>query len=60
MLGSQYVRRNFLITPADDYLLEELVKRVRNEMDMEMTKSAIVRKAIRRLKDIEVKKLMGV
>jgi hypothetical protein len=60
MVGSQYVRRNFLITPADDYLLEVLVKRIRTETDMETTKSAIVRKAIRQLRGMEIKKLMGV
>ncbi len=60
MLGSQYIRRNFVITPADDYLLEELVKRIRDEMGIEITKSALVRKAIHKLRGEDIGKIVGV
>ena len=60
MLGSQYIRRNFVITPEDDYLLEDLVKRIRDETGMEMTKSALVRRAIRRFRGEDIGKILSV
>lgn len=59
MIGSRYIRRNFVIAPEDDYLLEDIVKRIRRETGMEITKSAIVRRAIRRLKGEGLGSILG-
>lgn len=60
MVGSKFGRFNFMLTHANNDLLDELVKRIRNETGLEMSKSGLVRIAINKLKGKSAKEILGI
>ena len=58
LVRSRYRRYNFMLTRAEHDLLDELVEQVRNQTGLEMSKSGLVRVAIRKLRGKDIREIL--